>query len=78
MGKTINEMRCYISSCYPGMKWKTRVKNMSTANVIVVYKKFTREGRKPIEPDPNYHQINMFEYLYSINEGKETHTEVDT
>ena len=73
----LNEMRSYISSCYPGMKWKNRVKNMSTANVIVVYKKFKKEKKQPIKEDPSYHQIDMFEYLYSINDGKETHTEVN-
>lgn len=72
----INEMRSYISSCYDSMKWKNRVANMTTANVVAVYKKFTREKREPAKQDPNYHQIDMFEYLYSINEGKETHTEV--
>ena len=73
----INEMRSYISSCYPGMKWKNRVAHMSTANVIAVYKKFKREDRKPLsETEQKYHQIDMFEYLYSINNGKETHTEV--
>ena len=73
---TMNEMRAYISSCYDSMKWKNRVKNMSTANVVAVYKKFKRDNRKPVQPDPEYHQIDMFEYLYSINAGKETNTEV--
>ena len=85
---TINDMRAYISSKYPGMKWKYKVSKMPTYQVIAVYRSFKeREIDKKYEekklkllnkePDPHYHQIDMFEYMYSINKGKETHTEVN-
>ena len=84
---TINDMRNYISSKYPGMKWKDKVYNMPTYQVIAIYrsfknreidKKYEEKKLKLLNKDPdNYHQIDMFEYLYSINKGKETHTEVN-
>ena len=86
---TINDMRAYISSKYPGMKWKYKVSKMPTYQVIAIYRSFKEREidkkyeekklkllNKNKEPD-NYHQIDMFEYMYSINEGKETHTEVN-
>lgn len=74
---TINEMRAYISNRYESMKWKDKVSRMPTRQVIAIYRNFKQRDEKacPREPD-GYHQIDMFEYLYSINEGKETHTEV--
>jgi hypothetical protein len=78
---TINEMRIYISNRYDNMKWKNRVSKMPTRQVIAVYRRFKElDAKARIEetyPNPEYHQIDMFEYLYSINEGKETHTEVN-
>ena len=79
---TINDMRRYISNKYPGMDWKVKVSKMKTAQVIAVYHAIKeREQREAIIVDnretPGYHQIDMFEYLYSINNGKETHTEVN-
>ena len=77
MGCTVNEMRQYISRKYNTMKWKAKVAQMPTHQVIAIYKSFKeREYGKPKQEDPSYHQIDMFEYLYSINQGKETHTEV--
>lgn len=78
---TINEMRSYISSCYPSMNWKTKVSRMPTRQVYAIYRSLKRREEKlnikwfNREPE-GYHQIDMFEYLYSINDGKETHTEV--
>lgn len=76
---TVNEMRNYISKRYNTMKWKTKVAQMPTHQVIAIYKSFKdREYKRPaVEEDPHYHQIDMFEYMYSINKGKETHTEVN-
>ena len=80
---TINEMRSYISSCYSSMKWKDKVSRMPTRQVYAVYQSLKRREEKlnikwfNREPE-GYHQIDMFEYLYSINQGKETHTEVKT
>ena len=80
---TMNEMRSYISNRYDSMKWKDKVSRMSTRRVVAIYKSFKERDEKarleatcPKEPD-GYHQIDMFEYLYSINNGKETHTEVN-
>lgn len=84
---TINDMRAYISSKYPGMKWKYKVSKMPTYQVIAVYrsfkereidKKYEEKKLKLLNKEPdNYHQIDIFEYMYSINKGKETHTEVN-
>ena len=86
---TINEMRKYISNRYDSMKWKTKVSNMPTRQVVAVYRSIKRRDEEarlqalcPSEyirkQEPKgYHQIDMFEYLYSINQGKETHTEVN-
>ena len=78
---TINQMRNYISGCYPSMGWKDKVSRMPTRQVYAVYNSLKRKEEKlnikwfNREPE-GYHQIDMFEYLYSINNGKETHTEV--
>lgn len=84
---TINDMRAYISSKYPGMKWKYKVSKMPTYQVIAIYrsfkereidKKYEEKKLKLLNKEPdNYHQIDIFEYMYSINQGKETHTEVN-
>lgn len=78
---TVNQMRSYISSCYPSMKWKDKVSKMPTRQVVAIYRSLKRKEEKLnikwFNREPKgYHQIDMFEYLYSINEGKETHTEV--
>jgi len=78
---TVNEMRSYISGCYSSMSWKDKVSRMPTRQVYAVYNSLKRREEKlnikwfNREPE-GYHQIDMFEYLYSINQGKETHTEV--
>ena len=85
---TINEMRLYISNRYNSMDWKDKVAHMPTRQVVAVYKNIKRRDEKARleatcpseyikkkEPE-GYHQIDMFEYLYSINHGKETNTEV--
>lgn len=72
---TMNEMRNYISKRYDSMKWKHKVSKMPTNQVFAIYKSFKeRDVVKPKKEE--YHQMDMFEYLYSINTGKETHTEV--
>ena len=71
---TMNEMRSYISNRYDNMKWKNKVSKMPTRQVVAIYRRFKE---KETCPNEEYHQIDMFEYLYSINNGKETHTEVN-
>ena len=85
---TINEMRSYISNRYDSIKWKDRVRLMPTRQVVAIYRRFREDDERArlMETCPSeyirrkepegYHQIDMFEYLYSINQGKETHTEV--
>lgn len=77
---TMNEMRSYISNRYESMKWKDRVSKMPTKQVIAVYRSLKERDAKAHAaetcPNEEYHQIDMFEYLYSINHGKETNTEV--
>ena len=82
MKATVNEMRSYISGCYTSMKWKDKVSRMPTRQVVAVYRSLKRREEKlnikwfNREPE-GYHQIDMFEYMYSINQGKETNTEVN-
>lgn len=77
---TMNEMRNYISNRYDNMKWKNKVLRMPTRQVVAIYRRFQElDAKARVDetcPNPEYHQIDMFEYLYSINQGKETHTEV--
>jgi len=77
---TMNEMRNYISNRYDSMKWKDKVSRMPTRQVVAVYRSIKRRDEEArlnsTCPNPEYHQIDMFEYLYSINQGKETNTEV--
>lgn len=76
---TIAEMRLYLMSRYPdSLKWQERVSKMPTRQVVAIYKKFKNMPKKPyigpLPEDPNYHQINMFEYLAYLNQ---TRTEVN-
>lgn len=79
---TISEMRLYLMSKYPNsLKWQERVSKMHTRQVIAIYKKWTTqeivEGARKnglLPEDTSYHQINMFEYLASLNQ---TRTEVN-
>ena len=77
---TMNEMRSYNSNRYDNMKWKNKVLKMPTRQVVAIYRRFKElDAKARVEetcPNEEYHQIDMFEYLYSINAGKETHTEV--
>ena len=75
---TIAEMRLYLMSRYPySLKWHKRVVDMPTRQVVAIYKKMKNdEERNLVHPhnDSNYHQIDMFEYLASLNQ---TRTEVN-
>lgn len=46
---SINEKRSFVSSMYPGKRWKTRVKHMSDIQVTAIYLK---EKKKAQEPKP--------------------------
>lgn len=76
--QTISEMRLYLMSRYPNsLKWHKKVQNMSTRQVVAIYKKMKRDEEKNLvhpHNDSNYHQIDMFEYLASLNQ---TRTEVN-
>ena len=76
---TMNEMRKYVSDSYPGVGWKSKVAVMPERQVVAVYKSLI--NRKPkaavktvlaAEADPYMevepHQIDIWEYLYSIQE----------
>lgn len=75
---TISEMRLYLMSRYPySLKWHKRVVDMPTRQVVAIYKKMKCDEEKNLvhpNNDSNYHQIDMFEYLVSLNQ---TRTEVD-
>lgn len=70
---TIAEMRLYLMSRYPySLKWHKRVVDMPTRQVVAIYKKMKKDEEKNLVS--NYHQIDMFEYLASLNQ---TRTEVN-
>ena len=75
---TFSEMRLYLMSRYPySLKWHKKVLNMSTRQVVAIYKRMKElEEKNLVHPHNNssYHQIDMFEYLASITEN---HTEVN-
>lgn len=68
-------MRQIISDAYPGLKWKERVVNMSTNQVVAVYynllksgklekKGMTKSKRKDAKVKmPEYYQYNVFDYI---------------
>jgi hypothetical protein len=75
---TISEMRLYLMSRYPhSLNWHKKVQNMSTRQIVAIYKRMKElENKNLVHPhnDSNYHQIDMFEYLASLNQ---TRTEVN-
>lgn len=75
---TIAEMRLYLMSRYPNsLKWHKKVQNMPTKQIVAIYKRMKElENKNLVHPhnDSNYHQIDMFEYLASLNQ---TRTEVN-
>lgn len=75
---TMSEMRLYLMSRYPNsLKWHKKVQNMPTRQIVAIYKRMKElENKNLVHPhnDSNYHQIDMFEYLASLNQ---TRTEVN-
>lgn len=75
---TISEMRLYLMSRYPNsLKWHKKVQNMPTRQIVAIYKRMKElENKNLVHPhnNSNYHQIDMFEYLASLNQ---TRTEVN-
>lgn len=75
---TISEMRLYLMSRYPNaLKWHKKVSEMPTRRIVAIYKRMKElEEKNLVHPhnDSNYHQIDMFEYLASLNQ---TRTEVN-
>ena len=69
---TIAEMRLYLMSRYPNsLKWHKKVQNMPTKQIVAIYKRMKElENKNFVHPhnDSNYHQIDMFEYLASLNQ----------
>lgn len=76
---TISDMRLYLMRQYPeSMFWHEKVRKMPTRQVVAIFKKMygkSREGlERSVEREANYHQIDMFEYMASLNQN---HTEVN-
>lgn len=42
---SIQQMRAAITKVYPGPKWSEKVKGMSDAQVLAIYKKFLYERK---------------------------------
>ena len=62
----VREMRRWLSSQYPGVRWHERVARMPTKQIIAIYRSMQSRKNKienrAIEPD-GYHQIDLFEWL---------------
>ena len=74
---TFAKMRLYLMSRYPNsLRWHKKVQNMPTRQVVAIYKRMKElEEKNLVHPhNSNYHQIDMFEYLASLNQ---TRTEVN-
>lgn len=82
---TINEMRNYILQSYPnaGQKFRSKVVNMPTAQVIAICRSIMERSAKkkaPEQPKEEYHQMDIWEYMVQQNEcehGTGTHTEIE-
>ena len=42
---TINNMREWVLSAYPGEKWAQKVKNMSDGQILAVYQSLVKQGK---------------------------------
>ena len=76
---TVNEMRIYILQSYPNSttRWREKVTKMPTAQVIAFYKSLVNreDKKKPEQIDDGYHQIDIFEYMASIQDAG-SHTQI--
>ena len=72
---TISDMRLYLMSRYPNsLYWHRKVQNMPTKQVVAIYKRMSADPlENMVVRNPNYHQIDMFEYMASLTQN---HTEV--
>lgn len=70
---TIADMRLHLIDQYPdSMRWHEKVQKMPTRQVVAIYNKMANRGIPGYVS--SYHQIDMFEYLASIEQN---HTEVN-
>lgn len=71
---TISEMRLYLMSRYPNaLKWHKKVSEMPTRRVVAIYRRMKEIEEKNLvhhNNDSSYHQIDMFEYLASLNQKR--------
>ncbi len=75
---TIAEMKSFLNAQYPdSITWHRRVRGMKTNQVVAIYydmkdraakkkRKEKEEREKKVEQEKQYHQIDMWEYLASI------------
>ena len=69
---TISEMRLYLMSRYPNsLNWHKKVQNMPTKQIVAIYKRMKElENKNLVHPyNPNYHQIDMFEYMATLTQN---------
>ena len=67
---TMSEMRLYLMSRYPNsLNWHKKVQKMPTRQVVAIYKKFIADPYEHCHNPSNYHQIDMFEYLASLEQN---------
>ena len=75
---TINEMRRYILDHYPnaGTPFREMIATTSyTRKIVAIYKSIKERSSKDIVKGVGYRQMDMFEYMLSLNERGNT-TEV--
>lgn len=73
---TMSEMRLFVMNLYPDkIWWHEKVQRMPTKQIVAIYKKYATPSKTKHKKDPNYHQIDMFEYMATLTQN---HTEVNT
>lgn len=67
---TVEQMRVSISKVYDSWKWRNRVANMSSSQVIAIYKRMEVTGQLNVKKNKGekYKQMTVFDY------GKESVT----
>lgn len=77
---TINEMRTAILNRYPGasMGFREMIATGPTRRVVAIYSDLLKKGKLEGRGETCTHQIDMFEYMASLNEkGNTTNIKVE-
>ena len=67
---TTNEKRAAITRVYSSESWQRKVKNMSDAQVVAIYRKFLADGKfdRPIIPKEHYKAKYLGEFVFKYSD----------